>query len=161
MATRVASGKALNALAARLPTVMGGSADLAPSTNTLLRNSGDFEADNYGGRNMRFGVREHAMGSIVNGMALHGGVIPYGATFLIFSDYMRPPIRLAALTGIHVVFVFTHDSVGLGEDGPTHQPVEQLTGLRAIPNLTVIRPADANETRRPSAWAQPRPVALA
>jgi transketolase len=163
MATRVASGKALNALAERLPTLMGGSADLAPSTNTLLRDSGDFEADNYGSRNMRFGVREHAMGSIVNGMALHGGVIPYGATFLIFSDYMRPPIRLAALTGIHVVFVFTHDSVALGEDGPTHQPVEQLTGLRAIPNLTVIRPADANETAE--AWRvaiqAKGPVALA
>jgi transketolase len=150
MATRVASGKALNALAGHLPTLMGGAADLAPSTNTLLRDSGDFEADNYGGRNMRFGVREHAMGAVVNGMALHGGVIPYGATFLIFSDYMRPPIRLAALTGIHVVFVFTHDSIGLGEDGPTHQPVEQLTGLRAIPNLTVVRPADANETAE--AW---------
>jgi transketolase len=150
MATRVASGKALNALVEHLPTLVGGSADLAPSTNTLLRDGGDFESAHYGNHNMHFGVREHAMGSIVNGMALHGGVIPYGATFLIFSDYMRPPIRLAALTGLHIVFVFTHDSIALGEDGPTHQPVEQLTGLRAIPGLTVIRPADANETAE--AW---------
>jgi transketolase len=150
MATRVASGKALNALVERLPTLVGGSADLAPSTSTYLRGHGDLESDCYGGQNMHFGVREHAMGAIVNGMALHGGVIPYGATFLIFSDYMRPPIRLAALTGIHVIFVFTHDSIGLGEDGPTHQPVEQLAALRAIPHLTVIRPADSNETAE--AW---------
>jgi len=150
MATRVASGKALNALVDRLPTLVGGSADLAPSTSTYLRGHGDLEFNRYCGHNMHFGVREHAMGAIVNGMALHGGVIPYAGTFLIFSDYMRPPIRLAALMGVHVVFVFTHDSVGLGEDGPTHQPVEQLAALRAIPHLTVIRPADANETAE--AW---------
>jgi len=150
MATRVASGKTLNALAERLPTLVGGSADLAPSTSTYLRDRGDLEPESYGGHNMHFGVREHAMGAIVNGMALHGGVIPYASTFLIFSEYMRPPIRLAALTGLHVVFVFTHDSVGLGEDGPTHQPVEHLAALRAIPHLTVIRPADANETAE--AW---------
>jgi len=150
MATRVASGKVLNALVEHLPTLMGGSADLAPSTNTYLRGQGDLEPECYGGHNMHFGVREHAMGAIVNGMALHGGVIPYGATFFIFTDYMRPPIRLAALMGVHVVFVFTHDSIGLGEDGPTHQPVEQLAALRAIPGLTVIRPADANETAE--AW---------
>jgi transketolase len=163
MATRVASGKVLNALADRLPTLVGGSADLAPSTNTLLRDRGDLEFDSYGGHNMHFGVREHAMGGIVNGMALHGGVIPYGATFLIFSDYMRPPIRLAALMGVHAVFVFTHDSIALGEDGPTHQPVEQLAALRAIPHLTVIRPADAGETAE--AWRvaiqAKGPVALA
>ena len=163
MATRVASGKVLNALVGRLPTLVGGSADLAPSTSTYLRGHGDLQFDQYGGHNMHFGVREHAMGGIVNGMALHGGVIPYAATFLIFSDYMRPPIRLAALTGIHVVFVFTHDSIGLGEDGPTHQPVEQLAALRAIPRLTVIRPADANETAE--AWRvaiqAKGPVALA
>jgi len=163
MATRVASGKTLNALVDRLPTLVGGSADLSPSTSTYLRGHGDLEFDLYCGHNMHFGVREHAMGGIVNGMALHGGVIPYGATFLIFSDYMRPPIRLAALTGIHVVFVFTHDSVGLGEDGPTHQPVEQLAALRVIPHLTVIRPADANETAE--AWRvaiqAKGPVALA
>jgi len=163
MATRVASGKALNALVDRLPTLVGGSADLAPSTSTYLRGHGDLEFDQYCGHNMHFGVREHAMGSIVNGMALHGGVIPYAATFLIFSDYMRPPIRLAALMGVHVVFVFTHDSIGLGEDGPTHQAVEQLAALRAIPRLTVIRPADANETAE--AWRvairAKGPVALA
>jgi transketolase len=163
MATRVASGKVLNALVERLPTLVGGSADLAPSTDTYLRGRGDLEFDQYGGHNMHFGVREHAMGAIVNGMALHGGVIPYAGTFLIFSDYMRPPIRLAALMGVHVVFVFTHDSIGLGEDGPTHQPVEQLAALRAIPRLTVIRPADANETAE--AWrvaVQAKgPVALA
>jgi transketolase len=163
MATRVASGKVLNALVDRLPTLVGGSADLAPSTSTYLRGHGDLEFGRYGGHNMHFGVREHAMGAIVNGMALHGGVIPYAATFLIFSDYMRPPIRLAALMSVHVAFVFTHDSVGLGEDGPTHQPVEQLAALRAIPHLTVIRPADANETAE--AWRvairAKRPVALA
>jgi transketolase len=163
MATRVASGKVLNALVEHLPTLVGGSADLAPSNNTYLRGHGDFEADSYDGHNMHFGVREHAMGATVNGMALHGGVIPYGATFLIFSDYMRPPIRLAALMGIHVILVFTHDSIGLGEDGPTHQPVEQLAALRAIPGLTVIRPADANETGE--AWRvaiqAEGPVALA
>jgi transketolase len=125
---------------------MGGSADLGPSTNTLLKGEGDFSAHDRLGRNLRFGVREHAMGGILNGMALHGGVIPYGATFLIFSDYMRPAIRLAAMMRRHVVYVFTHDSVGLGEDGPTHQPVEMLAALRAVPGLLVVRPADANET---------------
>jgi transketolase len=150
MATRKASGRAINALAPHVPELMGGSADLAPSTNTLMKDAGDFEPDNYSGRNMRFGVREHAMGAILNGMALHRGLIPYGATFLIFSDYMRPPMRLAALTELPVIYVFTHDSIGLGQDGPTHQPVEQLLAIRAIPNMTVIRPADANETM--AAW---------
>ena len=146
VATRVASGKVLNAVIDVLPTLLGGSADLAPSTNTYLKGKGDFALDGWGGHNLHFGVREHAMGNIVNGMALHGGVIPYGATFLIFSDYMRPAIRLAALQEAHSIFVFTHDSVGLGEDGPTHQPIEHLASLRAIPGLTVLRPADANET---------------
>ena len=146
MATRVASGKILNAIAGRMMNLMGGSADLAPSTKTLIDNEDDFQPPGFGGRNMRFGVREHAMGGILNGMALHGGLIPYGATFLIFSDYMRPAIRLAALMKLHVIYVFTHDSIGLGEDGPTHQPIEQLAALRAIPNLKVVRPCDANET---------------
>jgi len=146
MATREASGKVLNAIAPHLPTLVGGSADLTPSNNTYLKGYGDFQRDNVGARNLHFGVREHAMGSILNGMALHGGVIPYGGTFLIFSDYMRPAIRLAALSHIHVIYVFTHDSIGLGEDGPTHEPIEHLASLRAMPNLTVIRPADANET---------------
>jgi transketolase len=146
MATRTASGKVLNALAPHFPELIGGSADLAPSNNTLLRDSGDFARGAYGQRNLRFGIREHGMSAILNGMALHGGVIPYGGTFLVFSDYMRPAIRLAALMGLHVVYVFTHDSIGLGEDGPTHQPVETLAALRAIPHLTVIRPADAVET---------------
>jgi len=161
LATRVASGKVMNAIAPRLPSLLGGSADLDPSTYTALKGLGDFSRphslldDAQGscgggwspaGRNLHFGVREHAMGAIVNGLAAHGGFIPYGSTFLIFSDYMRPPIRLAALMGLHVVHVFTHDSIAVGEDGPTHQPVEQLANLRAIPNLTVIRPADANET---------------
>lgn len=146
IATREASGRVLNALIQRVHALTGGSADLAPSTKTVLKGYGDFGFDEYCGHNLHFGVREHAMGSIVNGMALHGGVIPYSATFLVFSDYMRPPIRLAALMGLRVVFIFTHDSIGLGEDGPTHQPVEQLLSLRAIPNLTVIRPADATET---------------
>ncbi|MEK6569570.1 MAG: transketolase [candidate division NC10 bacterium] len=146
MATREASGKVLNAIAPHLPTLIGGSADLTPSNNTYLKGYGDFQRDNVGARNLHFGVREHAMGSILNGMALHGGVIPYGGTFLIFSDYMRPAIRLAALSHIHVIYVFTHDSIGLGEDGPTHEPIEHLASLRAMPNLTVIRPADANET---------------
>ncbi|MBE0416833.1 MAG: transketolase [Coriobacteriia bacterium] len=150
MATRDAGGKVMNALAGRLPELMGGSADLAPSTKTLLTEYADFSADDRNGRNLRFGVREHAMGSVLNGMACHGGFVPYGSTFLIFSDYMRPPIRLAALSGIHVVHVFSHDSVGLGEDGPTHQPVEQLLALRAIPKSLVLRPADANETA--AAW---------
>lgn len=146
MATREASGKVLNALSPHLPTLIGGSADLAPSTDTYLKGKGDITCHGFSGRNLHFGVREHAMGAILNGMALHGGVIPYGGTFLVFSDYMRPAIRLAALMGIWVVFIFTHDSIALGEDGPTHQPIEHLTGLRAIPGLVVLRPADANET---------------
>jgi transketolase len=146
MATRVASGRALNAAVKGLPTLVGGSADLAPSTETYLRGYGDLGFHEWCGHNMHLGVREHAMGAIVNGMALHGGVIPYGGTFLIFSDYMRPAIRLAALMKTHVIFIFTHDSIGLGEDGPTHQPIEHLASLRAIPGLTVLRPADANET---------------
>jgi transketolase len=180
MATRVASGKVMNAIAAHLPALVGGSADLDPSTHTALKGQGDFNpppasgdqacegADtggwSYAGRNLHFGVREHAMGSIVNGLAAHGGFIGYGSTFLIFSDYMRPPIRLAALTGLHVVHVFTHDSLAVGEDGPTHQPVEQLASLRAVPNTTLLRPADANETA--VAWkiaieTRDRPVLLA
>lgn len=149
-ATRVASGTVLNAIAAKVQNLMGGSADLAPSTKTLIKGSTEFKSGGYGQRNVHFGVREHGMGSILNGLALHGGIIPYGATFLIFSDYMRPPIRLAAMMGLRVIYVFTHDSIGLGEDGPTHQPIEQLASLRLIPNLTVIRPADANETAE--AW---------
>ncbi len=178
MATRVAAGRVLEGLAPRIPTLLGGSADLNPSTHTLLKNLGDFEppgdppSDTQGaagggwshaGRNIHFGVREHAMGAILNGLAAHGGTLPFGATFLIFSDYMRPPIRLAALMGLHVIYLFTHDSIGLGEDGPTHQPVEQLASLRSIPRLIVIRPADANETA--AAWRvalqkRDRPVAL-
>ncbi|MBI5291421.1 MAG: transketolase [Chloroflexi bacterium] len=150
MATREASGRVLNALVPRLHALTGGSADLAPSTKTTLKGYGDFGFREYCGHNMHFGVREHAMGSIVNGLALHGGVIPYAATFLVFSDYMRPPLRLAALMEQRVIFIFTHDSVGMGEDGPTHQPIEHLLSLRAIPNLTVIRPADATETAE--AW---------
>ena len=146
MATRAASGNVLNAVAAHLPNLIGGSADLAPSNKTLIKGENSFQARGYGGRNLHFGVREHAMGSIMNGMALHGGLIPYGGTFLVFSDYMRPAIRLAALMQLKVIYVFTHDSIGLGEDGPTHQPIEHLSALRAIPNLTVIRPCDANET---------------
>jgi transketolase len=164
MATRVASGKVLNAVAPTVANLVGGSADLAPSTKTLIDNETDFQANNYGGRNLRFGVREHGMGGILNGMALHGGLIPYGATFLIFSDYMRPSIRLAALTEQQVIYVFTHDSIGLGEDGPTHQPIEHLAALRAMPNLMLIRPCDANETAQ--AWQaaiqhRDGPVALA
>lgn len=146
LATREASGKVLNNLISHIHSLTGGSADLAPSTKTYLQGYGDFGFDEFCGHNLHFGVREHAMGSIVNGMALHGGVIPYAATFLVFSDYMRPPIRLAALMGLRVIFVFTHDSIGLGEDGPTHQPVEHLLALRSMPNLTVFRPADATET---------------
>jgi len=178
MATRVASGKVLNAISPRLPALIGGSADLDPSTHTALGNQGDLEnplrADgdlqgsaaggwSYAGRNIHFGVREHAMGTILNGLAVHGGTIPFGATFLIFSDYMRPPIRLAALMEQHVIYVFTHDSIGLGEDGPTHQAVEQLAGLRAVPGLVVIRPCDANETAvawRVAVDLRHRPVAL-
>jgi transketolase len=161
LATRQASEAVLQALAARVPELVGGSADLDPSTLTWLKGYGDLQPPQtqpedqqgaaggewgYGGRNVHFGVREHAMGAIASGMALHGGVIPYTATFCTFSDYMRPPMRLAAMSGLRVVYVFTHDSIGLGEDGPTHQPIEQLMNLRAVPNLTVIRPADANET---------------
>jgi transketolase len=159
-ATRVSSGQVLNALAAQVPSLIGGSADLNPSTNTALKGLGDFQnptapvadkqgivggAWSYAGRNLPYGVREHAMGALSNGLALHGGVIPFTATFLQFADYMRPAIRLAALMEQRVIFVFTHDSIFLGEDGPTHQPVEHLAALRAIPNLSVIRPADANE----------------
>ena len=150
LATRKASGAVLNALAQALPTLIGGSADLAPSNVTLLKGFADFQCDSPAGRNLRFGVREHAMGSILNGMALHGGLLPYGGTFLVFSDYMRPPVRLAAMMGLPIVYVWTHDSVWIGEDGPTHQPVEQLAALRAIPNLVLIRPADGNETA--AAW---------
>jgi transketolase len=159
MATRTASGNVLNAIAKRLPALVGGSADLAPSTETYLEGYGDVSGQwsdddpagpNDAPRNLHFGVREHAMGAILNGMALHGGLLPYGGTFLVFSDYMRPAIRMAALMGLPVVYVFTHDSIGLGEDGPTHQPVEQLSSLRLIPNLVVLRPADANETAE--AW---------
>ncbi|MHC5543279.1 transketolase family protein, partial [Singulisphaera rosea] len=146
MATRIASGKTIEFLATRLPEMMGGSADLAPSTHTNMEGAGNFEPENRAGRNMHFGIREHAMGAILNGMALHRGLIPFGATFLIFSDYMRPPMRLAAMNGLPVIYVFTHDSIAMGEDGPTHQPVEQLLGLRSIPGMVVIRPADANET---------------
>ncbi len=150
MGTRVASGKTINAIAAALPELIGGSADLAPSNNTKIDGSPAFQKDSPQGRNFHFGVREHAMGAALNGMAVFGGVIPYGATFLVFADYVRPAIRLAALSHIPTIFIFTHDSVGLGEDGPTHQPIEQLTSLRIIPNLVVIRPADANETAQ--AW---------
>jgi transketolase len=146
LATRQASGVVIDAAASSLPELMGGAADLAPSTHTTIEGGGDFEAGCRSGRNLHFGVREHAMGAILNGMALHRGVRPYGATFLIFSDYMRPPMRLAAMNGLPVIYVFTHDSIGLGEDGPTHQPVEQLLGLRSVPGLMVVRPADANET---------------
>ncbi len=179
MATRVASGEVMNAIAPHLPALIGGSADLDPSTHTALNGLGDFEPPGvdahdrqgsqgggwrYAGRNLHFGVREHAMGAIVNGLAAHGGTIPFGATFLTFSDYMRPPMRLAALMGLHVVFVFTHDSIAVGEDGPTHQPVEQLAGLRAMPHLSVIRPGDANETAvawRVALEATNHPVVLA
>jgi transketolase len=145
MATRVASGKVINSLAPRLPELVGGAADLAPSTNTWIQSSEAFDADTPQGRNFHFGVRENGMGSIVNGLAVHKGLIPFGATFLVFSDYMRPAIRLSAISEFPSIWVFTHDSIGLGEDGPTHQPVEHLASLRAIPNLVVIRPADANE----------------
>ena len=146
IATREASGRVMNIIAERVHAFTGGSADLAPSTKTLLKDHGHYGFEEYCGHNMHFGVREHAMGAIANGMALHGGAIPYTATFLIFSDYMRPPIRLAALMRQRVIYIFTHDSIGLGEDGPTHQPIEQLLGLRGVPNLTVLRPADATET---------------
>jgi transketolase len=178
IATRAASGKVMNAIAPKLPGLFGGSADLDPSTQTLLKNEGDFQSPDYkpedmqgatgGGwsyqcRNLHFGVREHAMGAIANGMAAHGGIIPFTATFFVFSDYMRPSIRLSTLMDLGVIFVFTHDSIGVGEDGPTHQPVEHLAALRAIPNLVVVRPCDANETAE--AWriaveSRRRPVAL-
>jgi len=178
MATRIAAGKVMNAVAPRLPALIGGSADLNPSTYTALSGLGDFEpagvtvrdkqgaADgvwSYAGRNIYFGVREHGMGAIQNGLAAHGGAVPFGATFLIFSDYMRPPIRLAAMMKLHVIYVFTHDSIALGQDGSTHQPVEQLAGLRAVPGLTVIRPCDANETAvawRVALEAADHPIAL-
>ncbi|MHB8494787.1 MAG: transketolase [Casimicrobiaceae bacterium] len=178
MATRVASGKVMNAVAPRVTALMGGSADLDPSTHTALAGLGDFEPpgasarDRQGsegggwsraGRNVHFGVREHGMGAILNGLAAHGGTMPFGSTFLVFSDYMRPAIRLAALMGLHVVYVFTHDSIALGEDGSTHQPVEQLAGLRSVPQLVVIRPCDANETAvawRVALETRDRPVAL-
>ena len=150
IATRVASGKVLNAIAGRLPELLGGSADLAPSCKTLIEGSGDLTAAAPGERNLRFGIREHGMAAILSGLALHGGIRPYGSTFLVFADYMRPAIRLAALMGLPVIYVFTHDSIWVGEDGPTHQPVEQLAALRTVPNLTVVRPADANETA--AAW---------
>jgi transketolase len=146
LATREASGKTLNAIAPHVPELVGGSADLAPSNNTLLAGEADLEADEYGARNLHFGIREHAMAALANGMALHGGVRPYVGTFLVFSDYLRPALRLAALQKLPVVFVFTHDSIALGEDGPTHQPIEHIVALRLIPNLVVLRPADANET---------------
>jgi transketolase len=151
VATRAASGKTINAISDQIPTLIGGSADLAGSNNTRIESSKAFALDGYEARNIYFGVREHAMGAAVNGMALHGGVVPFAGTFLIFSDYMRPALRLAALMRARSTFVFTHDSIGLGEDGPTHQPVEHLMSLRAIPGFTVFRPADANETA--AAWA--------
>ena len=150
VATRVASGEVINALAAHLPMLIGGSADLGVSNNTDIKEGGDFEAESYEGRIIHFGVREHAMGSTLTGISLNGGLIPYAGTFLTFSDYMRPAIRLAALSEVQVIYVFTHDSVGLGEDGPTHQPIEHVAALRAIPNLFVIRPADSPEVSE--AW---------
>jgi transketolase len=149
-ATRVASGEVINALAKVLPSLIGGSADLGVSNNTDIKEGGSFQSGSYDGRILHFGVREHAMGATMTGISLNGGLIPYGGTFLTFSDYMKPAIRLAALSEVQVIYVFTHDSVGLGEDGPTHQPIEHLAGLRAIPNLYVIRPADPHETRE--AW---------
>lgn len=150
IATRVASGEVINALANVLPALIGGSADLGVSNNTDIKEGGSFQSGSADGRILHFGVREHAMGATMTGISLNGGLIPYGGTFLTFSDYMKPAIRLAALSEVQVIYVFTHDSVGLGEDGPTHQPIEQLAGLRAIPNLYVIRPADSHETRE--AW---------
>ncbi len=182
IATRVAGGQVLNAIAKRVPNIIGGSADLNPSTMTVLKGLGDFQNGrgdpsrspsdaqgsagggwSYAGRNIHYGVREHAMASITNGLAVHGGIIPFGATFLVFSDYMRPTLRLAAMMHAHSIFVFTHDSIGLGEDGPTHQPIEHLASLRAIPNLIVIRPCDANETAvawRVAMETRDQPVAL-
>ncbi len=163
IATRAASGKVINALAPVVPELLGGSADLAGSNTTIVKGAPNLGPGLPGGRNIYFGIREHGMAAVMNGMALHGGIIPYGGTFLIFSDYMRPSIRLAALMGLHVIYVFTHDSIGLGEDGPTHQPIETLTALRMIPNLVVIRPADAPETAEAWRVAMQRsngPVAL-
>jgi len=163
MATRAASGKVINAIAGKLPELMGGSADLAPSNKTWIDDEKDFQAGSPEGRNMHFGVREHAMGAIVNGMAVHGGLIPYCGTFLVFLDYMRPAVRLSALSHYPSIWVYTHDSIGVGEDGPTHQPVEQVSSLRIIPNLVTIRPADANETAQAWKYAiqHDGPVALA
>ena len=152
IATRAASGQVLNAIADNLPALMGGSADLAPSNKTHISSSTDFQKNAWDGRNIRFGVREHAMGAIMSGMYLHPGIRPYGGTFLVFADYMRPAIRMASLMKLPLIYVFTHDSVAVGEDGPTHQPVEHLASLRAIPGLNVVRPADANETAQ--AWKQ-------
>ena len=152
VATREASGKVLEALAPTVWELVGGSADLAPSNKTYIKGYKEVRKGDFSGRNIHFGVREHGMAAIMNGMARHGGIIPYGGTFLVFSDYMRPSIRLAAMMGLKVIYVFTHDSLGVGEDGPTHQPVEQMAALRAIPGLTVIRPADANETSE--AWSE-------
>jgi transketolase len=163
LATRQASGEALNGLAKNLPYLIGGSADLAGSNNTLLKGVGDFHAENYGGRNLWFGVREHAMGAAMNGMSLHGGLRVYGGTFFVFSDYLRPAIRLAALMKQPVIYVLTHDSIAVGEDGPTHEPVEHLPALRVIPGLTVMRPADAAETAEAYRYAvgqSERPVAM-
>lgn len=150
MATRKSSGAVMNTIAESIPEIVGGSADLAPSNNTWLKSSTAFQSDNPSGRNIHFGVRENGMGSIVNGLAYHGGMLPYGATFLVFSDYMRPAVRISALSHLQTIWIYTHDSIGLGEDGPTHQPIEHLASLRAIPNLSVIRPSDANEVRE--AW---------
>lgn len=161
VASRAASGVVINAIATKIPELIGGSADLSGSNLTTVKGAPAFSAATPGGRNFNFGIREHAMGAVMNGMALHGGIIPYGGTFLVFADYMRPAIRLAALMGRQAIYVFTHDSIGLGEDGPTHQPIEHLTALRCIPNLLVLRPADAAETTE--AWraaiktAQARP----
>ncbi len=150
MGSRVASGKVINALTATLPELIGGSADLAPSNNTWITGSVAFQADHREGKNFHFGVREHGMASIVNGMAVHGGIRPYGATFLVFADYCRGALRVSALSHMPSIWIFTHDSIGLGEDGPTHQPVETIASLRVIPNMLVLRPADANETAE--AW---------
>ncbi|MFI5364937.1 MAG: transketolase [Candidatus Binatia bacterium] len=163
LATRQAGGKAMNAIAARVPWLMGGDGDLSVSTSTALKDAGSFDGQTGAGRNFHFGVREHAMGAIANGMAYHGGVRPFAATFFVFSDYMRPAVRLAALNELPVIFVWTHDSIGLGEDGPTHQPIEHLMSLRAMPHLSVIRPCDANETAEAWRWAMAHgegPVAL-
>jgi transketolase len=162
VASRAASGIVLNAIAAKIPELVGGSADLASSTNTIVKGAPSLSASNHAGRNFHFGIREHGMGSVMNGMSVHGGFIPYGATFLIFSDYMRPAVRLASIMHRHVIYVYTHDSIGLGEDGPTHQPIEQLSTLRAIPGITLLRPADASETAEAwrAALKQKGPVAL-